>query len=500
MSSGETEIEHEPEPTVSPSEGVVYTSTAKPKPPLTADEWANMDKPKVLIVGAGIGGLFLANLLHKAKVPFTVVERAREVKNFGSAMSLGSSVSQLFEQIGILEEFKKNGKPNIGLEAFTPDRESSFLMDFSKRPQYCGATEMIVARPDLYDLLLRQVPQENIHMGKKVLSFEQNDLGVMIRCNDNTTYHGDILVGADGAHSAVRQHLFKVLKAKKLLPSSDEGDLPFDCVCLVGQTKVLDPEAFPDIKLSHSKFNAIGQDEFSWVTSTTCSNTICWVVIQHLNKETLKQHDSFHNSEWGSEAAEAMCKQIRHFKIPGGKDGNLTLGDLIDKTPKHLISKVMLEEKIFSTWHGGRTVLLGDGAGALTAIHDCVALANWISTLHKPKLADIEAIFAEYQAERLPVAKEALATTKLFKSTGGKSILAALSRHMFRHMPAWLMKLVLIKMVSARPQLSFLPQVKDTGSAKPKYQRSLEKTLAIHKARAAKKEAVSSSAEPTVAV
>ncbi|KAF9314549.1 hypothetical protein BG003_004066 [Podila horticola] len=228
----------------------------------------------------------------------------------------------MLDTVGILEEFKKTGKPNIGLEAFTPDRESSFLMDFSKRPQYCGATEMIVARPDLYDLLLRQVPQENIHMGKKVLSFEQNDLGVMIRCNDNTTYHGDILVGADGAHSAVRQHLFKVLKAKKLLPSSDEGDLPFDCVCLVGQTKVLDPEAFPDMKLSHSKFNAI---------------------------------------EWGSEAAEAMCKQIRHFKIPGGKDGNLTLGDLIDKTPKHLISKVMLEEKIFSTWHGGRTVLLGDG-------------------------------------------------------------------------------------------------------------------------------------------
>jgi hypothetical protein len=76
MSSPETQIER-------PFEGVVYTSTAKPKPPLTEDEWANMDKPKVLIVGAGIGGLFLGNLLHKAKVPFTIVERAREVKNFG---------------------------------------------------------------------------------------------------------------------------------------------------------------------------------------------------------------------------------------------------------------------------------------------------------------------------------------------------------------------------------------------------------------------------------
>lgn len=126
----------------------------------------------------------------------------------------------------------------------------------------CGAEEYIVARPDLYDLLLRQIPQENIHLGKKVLSFEQNDLGVMLRCNDNKTHHGDILVGADGAHSAVRQHLFKVLKAKKLLPASDEGDLPFDCVCLVGQTEVLDPEEFPDMKLSHSKFNSVLGTEY----------------------------------------------------------------------------------------------------------------------------------------------------------------------------------------------------------------------------------------------
>ncbi|KAG0039933.1 hypothetical protein BGZ82_006046 [Podila clonocystis] len=483
MSTPDIEIERMLEPTMLSSADEVYTSTAKPKPPLTEEEWANMDKPKVLIVGAGIGGLFLGNLLQKANIPFTIFERAREVKNLGSAMSLGSSVTQLFEQIGILEEFKKIGKPNISLEAFTPDRESAFLIDFSRRPQYSGATEYIVARPDLYDLLLRQISTENIHMGKKVLSFEQNDLGVMIRSNDNKTHHGDILVGADGAHSAVRQHLFKVLKGKNLLPSSDEGNLPFDCVCLVGQTEVLDPEDFPDMKLPHSKFNVINQDNFA-----------------HLNKETSKQHDSSRNSEWGPEAAEAMCKQIRHFEIPGGKDGNLTMGDLIDRTPKHLISKVMLEEKVFDTWHGGRTVLLGDGAGALTAIHDAVALSNWISTLHKPELADIEAIFAEYRAERLPVAKEAVATTKLFKSAGGKSILASLSKSLFRHMPEWLMKLVIIKMVSARPQLSFLPSVKDTGSTKPKYQPSLKKTLAIHKARAAKKQAAATSTEPTVSV
>lgn len=89
---------------------------------------------------------------------------------------------------------------------------------------------------------------------------------------------------------------------------------------------------------------------------------MCWMVIRLLDAESSKEHDSFRNSEWGPEAAETMCKQVRHFKVPGGKDGKiLTIGDLIDRTPKDLISKVMLEEKVFSTWHGGRTVLLGDG-------------------------------------------------------------------------------------------------------------------------------------------
>ncbi|KAI9235461.1 MAG: hypothetical protein BYD32DRAFT_463425 [Podila humilis] len=107
---------------------------------------------------------------------------------------------------------------------------------------------------------------------------------------------------------------------------------------------------------------------------------------------------------------------------------------------------------------------LGDASALSAAIHDAVALANWISTLHIAKLADIDFIFAEYQAERLPVAKEAIKTIRLFKSSRGKSISASLG---FRHMPQWLMRLFIFKMVSVRPQLSFLLLIEDTGSSKP---------------------------------
>lgn len=54
-----------------------------------------------------------------------------------------------------------------------------------------------------------------------------------------------------------------------------------------------------------------------------------------------------------------MCDETRSFSIPMG-DKFKTLGDIYDNTPSDLITKVMLEEKVFETWYSGRTVLMGD--------------------------------------------------------------------------------------------------------------------------------------------
>ncbi|KAF8951052.1 hypothetical protein BGZ52_000564 [Haplosporangium bisporale] len=420
------ETEHAPEPSeLEP----IYVSTAKPRPPLTPEEIENSKKPKVMIVGAGLGGLTLAILLHKANIPFDVYERAKEVKPLGSAMSLGGNVAGFFEQLGIYEEFTKLGKPSNTMQLYKEDLTPNFTLDFSARKALSGTSSYIIARPDIYALLLRQVPKERIHMGKKVMSILQNELGVMIRCSDNSTHHGDILVGADGAYSGVRQDMYKGLKKKNLLPKSDDAPLPFSCVCLVGQTEVLDAEEFPQVKLDH-------------------------------NKNSSKENDSFRNSEWGPEAAEAMCKQVRHFKVPGDKEGQiLTMGDLIDRTPKDLISKVVLEEKVFETWFNGRTVLLGDDRDELSVI------------------------FKEYYEERYPVAKAGYATSQMFSRLGAKGFLGAFTKAMFKRIPAWLWRKVVVKMSIQRPQLSFLPLVEDKGTAEAAFQPSLHKTLAILKER-----------------
>jgi 2-polyprenyl-6-methoxyphenol hydroxylase-like FAD-dependent oxidoreductase len=59
-------------------------------------------------------------------------------------------------------------------------------------------------------------------------------------------------------------------------------------------------------------------------------------------------------------------------------------------------------------------------AGALTAMHDAVTLANWICTLDAPSPSEIDYVFKEYRAERYPVAKESFEASQLFTKTLGK--------------------------------------------------------------------------------
>jgi len=115
----------------------------------------------------------------------------------------------------------------------------------------------IIARPILYDLVYDKVPKEKIHLNKRVLTILNEGAGARVSCADGSTFDGDIIVGADGAHSPVRQSLFKWLKKSNKLPSSDDVPMPYNCVCLVGQTGELDPEEFPDINKNFSAFDSI---------------------------------------------------------------------------------------------------------------------------------------------------------------------------------------------------------------------------------------------------
>ncbi|KAG0362972.1 hypothetical protein BGX24_005019 [Mortierella sp. AD032] len=433
------------------------------------------NKPTVLIVGAGLGGLMLGALLEKQSVPYTIFERAATIKPLGSALAVGPVLLPIFEQLGIYDEFVSIAKYSTQLNAFSESLEPYRPHDYKPIEEFAGYRQYIVARPMLHELFLKQIPPHKIHFGHRVLNITEEDNKAIIHLSNGQTFEGDIVVGADGAYSAVRQRMYEKLKAKGTLPKSDEEDLPFSCTCLVGQTKALDPNDYPIVKEPQAQFYVVlGEDKpYTWITFTTAQNTLCFMVIHHLSKATNKgaleqRFRNNENAEWGAHPAQTMCDETRDFKIPT-RVGMKTMGDLYDLTPKELISKVMLEEKVFTTWHSGRSVLLGDachklhpsgGHGAVTAIHDAIALANFLYALPSKTTSQINTVFQEYQQERYPAVMESYNNSQTMSKIMEKGIVGTLALFLANHMP-------LVKLVKFRPQAGFLKALDVRGSVTP---------------------------------
>lgn len=105
--------------------------------------------------------------------------------------------------------------------------------------------------------MLSRVPSEKVHFNKKLTTMEQDDNGVTIHCADGTSYKGDIVVGADGAYSGVRQAMYKTLAEEGKLPSSDAVELNRGFICMVGTTKPLDSMRYPGIDDTIANCNQI---------------------------------------------------------------------------------------------------------------------------------------------------------------------------------------------------------------------------------------------------
>ncbi|KAG0271501.1 hypothetical protein BGZ95_000674 [Linnemannia exigua] len=454
------------------------------------------EKPAVLIVGAGLGGIMLGALLEKSNVPYVIFERTTSVKPLGSAMSVGPNVMPIFQQLGIYDEFLTISNPLNDLTYFSEDMKEYKPIDHRPVQGVAGYGYRVVARPMLYGLLLRLVPEQNILYGRRVLNISEDYDKVTVHITKHESYEGDIIVGADGAYSAVRQRMYQQLKAKGELPKTDFEELPFSYTCLLGQTRPLSPEEFPCVDNSYCQFNTIlGTNKpYTWVTLSTAQKTLCWMVVHHLDRKASKEATeqrfrTSENSEWGAYPAQTMCNETRDFPIQLNDGMQRTLGELYDRTPAEQISKIMLEEKVFDTWYSGRTVLLGDachkihpssGQGGITAIHDAIALANLLYALPSCTSEEVTKIFEEYRAERFPVVKHAFKFAQLIKQLVAVGIVGAITFHVFTHLPKWLWKVVFASNLRSRPQVGFLPEIKSECTVAPIDSPSFIKAKAVY--------------------
>ncbi|KAG0217445.1 hypothetical protein BGX31_000246 [Mortierella sp. GBA43] len=391
-------------------------------------------------------------------------------------MGINANILPVFDQLDMIKDLEKIAFPCTTLELYKESLKKIGAIDLSGFKEKAGYYTYIFHRPDFYELLLARIPREKMSFNKKVVWVLQNKEGVMIRTSDNETYHGDILVGADGAYSAVRQNIFKDLAKKGSLPASDSEGFKMGFVCMVGTTKALDPEEYPELKDDRCHFiTHIGKDKsHTWVTTTLPNNRISFIIAEQLDEQVAKDQ-AFRNSEWSSESNAATIKQVRDFAIKHGREGGerKTLGHLIDMTDPGLISKVFLEEKLFETWYHGRTVLIGDachkmqpsaGQGAVNAMEDAVILANClydISGGKEPVTPDtITAAFKDYKQQRYPHAKYQVENSQeMAKLLNGQKLGERLVRSIVYNLPRWIMNHAYLKQAGYRPQVMFLPTI-----------------------------------------
>ncbi|KAF9343790.1 hypothetical protein BGX26_005197 [Mortierella sp. AD094] len=449
---------------------------------------------KVVIVGAGLGGLTMAILLEKAGIDYLVLERTFNFQSLGSATGLGFNIMPLFEQLGILEDLKKISKTLESTAIYKDDMEVIRHVKLKDNKALTGYDTLILPRTELHALLLSRVPAEKVLLGKKVLSILQNDNSVIVRTSDGMSYDADILIGADGTYSAVRQSLYKQLTRDGKLPRSDAEQLKVSHTSFLGTTSPMDPEKFPKLTDSFSHCDiVIGTNRHeTWRYFTAPGNRVCWRVDFQLESTAFEDNDTFRSSEYGPESALLIPEEWRSFKLPI----NGTLGDVIDATRPDCISKVMQVEKVFTTWYNTRTVLIGDachkmlpnfGRGTLNAMMDAVSLANALYEMPSCSPKYVKAAFETYYKERYATMTSELAASQQMSAVmAGQSRWDSFIRHlMLSYAPKWFQQKNVEYEASYRPQATFLPMVENRGTLPVKKQKESKKYAALMAAKKA---------------
>ncbi|KAF9402392.1 hypothetical protein BGX21_010255 [Mortierella sp. AD011] len=419
--------------------------------------------PEVLIVGGGLGGLMLALLLECIDVPYHIFERSKELRSLGSAMTLNACIFPVFEQLGLLEDLLRISSTFRTVDLYHEDMKKIGSTDMTHLKETVGYESILFARPKLYELMLKRVPAHKISRGKKVLRTDQKDGRVSIFCSDNTRYEGDILVGADGAYSSVRQSMYKRMDEKGLLPKSDLDKFSIGTILMVGVAKPENHDKYPQFKDGFARFlTVIGSSKTNnknWSALVTPNNEICWSIAQLLSEEEAREQQ-FRNSEWGSETNETWINEAQDYICPLGG----TMGEIIDATPKDQISKVFLEEKLFKTWYYEQTVLIGDGA--TNAMQDAVVLANCIFNMPDKSSESITKVFKDYYAQRFEKAEWHIKrSADMNKILFGQKWTEKLLRHItFNYVPASIVRKEAAKSFTHRPQIAWLPLVENYGN------------------------------------
>ena len=360
----------------------------------------------VLIAGAGLGGLTVATALAQRGHRVTVYEQAPVLGEVGAGIQLSPNAVKALRFIGLEKAIQAVGfEPEFaGMRHYRSGKR--YLQAPLKslcRSRY-GAPYIHIHRADLHNVLVEAARQAgvDIRLGQSVDGYEQDANGIALKVNGETTERADLLIGADGIRSAIRDQMLGAEKPE-----------------FTGQTAwrgVLRADQLPKGLIEPSATVWVGPAAHLVTYYLRGGELVNFVAVQE-------------RSQWRSES----------WSEPGNLDELRSVFGDWHPAASALINAVdetflwaLYGRKELPKWSDGRAVLLGDAChptlpfmaqGAAMAMEDAVVLTQRV--LNDP---DTIAALSAYEAHRKPRAtmlqERARSNASLFHLNGGVRELA----------------------------------------------------------------------------
>lgn len=171
-----------------------------------------MTSYKILIAGAGLGGLAAAANLRKAGHTVEIYEQAPNIGEVGAGIQISASAMHVLRHLGLEAAIRRVGV-HPGAYVFRLHDTGEVIQRFSLSDEHerlHGAPYTQLHRADFHEILAaraREGAPDLVRLNRKAVGFTEDNDGVTLHFDDGSSARGDLLIGADGVKSMVRRQI-----------------------------------------------------------------------------------------------------------------------------------------------------------------------------------------------------------------------------------------------------------------------------------------------------
>ncbi|MBV8358228.1 MAG: FAD-dependent monooxygenase [Deltaproteobacteria bacterium] len=167
---------------------------------------------RVIIIGAGIGGLVAALTMRRAGIEVEVFEQSAALREIGAGIQISPNASRILQRLGLASSMHEYGVRPLAVHIRRWDNGRTLTRQLlgNECEQTFGAPYYHFHRAELLELLAAALPAHMIRLDHRCIGLKQSSDRVEVKFHNGTITDADLVVGADGIHSTVRELILGV--------------------------------------------------------------------------------------------------------------------------------------------------------------------------------------------------------------------------------------------------------------------------------------------------